>query len=251
MFLISMVARIFQPGCKADHMPVLEGPQGTLKSTACAVLGGQWFSDNLPDISVGKDASQHLRGKWLIEVSEMHAMDRAETARLKAFVTRTTATLSPAVRAQGSDRAAPMYLHRNHQQGYLFARRNWRTTVRPTKAGIIDVDSLARDRDQLFAEAVAAFRSDERWWPDKHFEREHIMPEQERRFEADVWEEAIEQYLGLEPRVTVSQVAKIALAMETAKIGTADQRRIAAVLTNLGWSREKKDGTGKRWWSKA
>jgi hypothetical protein len=33
-------------------------------------------------------------------------------------------------------------------------------------------------------------------------------------------------------------------------VRTADQRRIAAVLTNLGWTRERKDWEGKRWWSK-
>ncbi len=76
------------------------------------------------------------------------------------------------------------------------------------------------------------------------------MPEQEARYEGDAWEEPIKQFLELEPRVTVGQVAKLALGMETAKIGTADQRRIAAVLTNIGWCREKKDRTGKRWWSK-
>jgi predicted P-loop ATPase len=87
--------------------------------------------------------------------------------------------------------------------------------------------------------------------PDKEFERDHIMPEQSARYEADAWEENIAEYLRGVSRVTIGQVAREALHIETPRIGTAEQRRIAAALERLNWKRQPKDWEGKRWWTKA
>jgi predicted P-loop ATPase len=63
---------------------------------------------------------------------------------------------------------------------------------------------LGRDHDQLFAEAVVMYQRNAMWWPDKNFEREHIMPEQAARYEADAWEENIAAYLRTKSRVTLT-----------------------------------------------
>jgi predicted P-loop ATPase len=236
MFLVAMVARVSKPGCQADYMLVLEGDQGGYKSSACGILAGEWFSDSLPDIH-DKDAKQHLRGKWLIEVAELSAIGRAETEHLKAFITRREERYRPSYgHLEVIEPRQCLFIGTTNKTAYLRdetgGRRFW-----PVKVGVIDLDALRHDRDQLFAEAVHLYRSGASWWPDAAFEREHIKPQQNERFEIDPWDDLIADFLATTDRVRVTDIACNVLGLDRGKVGTGDQRRITAVLSDHGWTR--------------
>jgi predicted P-loop ATPase len=83
-FSISAVARIYQPGCKADAVLILEGHQGTFKSTAIATLAEPWYTDEIDALGT-KDASLQLAGVWLIELDELASMTRGEVLAISAM----------------------------------------------------------------------------------------------------------------------------------------------------------------------
>jgi predicted P-loop ATPase len=248
MFPCAMVARIFEPGCKADYMPVIEGSQGILKSTALRVLGGEWFSDSLPHISDGKEAKHHLRGKWLIEIAEMSSFSKVETAQLKAFLTRTEEQYRPAYgRKEVTEPRQCAFAGTTNKNLYLRdetgGRRFW-----PITALAILIGDLKRDRDQLFAEAVKLYRGGAKWWPDEAFERKSIRPQQDARYEADPWQEPVADYLVGRTTTTVGQVLRLGLFVDTPRLGTHDMRRISSILEKLGWRRGDKDSNGNIPW---
>jgi predicted P-loop ATPase len=259
LFLIALVARIYQPGCKADYMLVIEGGQGKMKSLACEILVGEkWFSDGLPEDITNKDASQHLRGKWLIEVAEMHSFNKAEATHLKSFITRKTERYRPPYKMYEIDEPRQcLFIGTTNKEMYLKdetgGRRFW-----PFKAISINLARLKSIRDALLAEAVAAFKAGEQWWPDPKFEAEVIKPQQESRYDGDAWEEPIGRFLeGRTDSVSLLQIAAGCLnyadgnslfatpnATPINRLGTGDQRRILKVLEVLEWRKGPKTKRG-------
>ena len=120
----------------------------------------------------------------------------------------------------------------NNKAAYLRdetgGRRFW-----PVNCGRIDTDTLSRDRDQLFAEAVRLYREGRRWWPDDRFEQEHVKQQQEARFDADVWEEIVGPWVLCRSRVSVAEVARV-LRDNQGEKGATIRMRMAPGLTDEG-----------------
>ncbi|SDI69923.1 virulence-associated E family protein [Lutimaribacter saemankumensis] len=177
---ISAVARVFEPGCKADCCLILEGRQGGGKSSALRVLAGaEYFADALPDLA-HKDAKLSLRGKWIFELSELAALNRSSLETAKAFISRREEKYRrPYGRKDVTEPRRCVFAGTTNEDSYLRDttgnRRFW-----PVRVGPINIDALSRDREQLWAEAVHAYRAGERWWLDTKFNKIAAMEQAER-----------------------------------------------------------------------
>lgn len=273
LWLISAVARIFRPGVKADHMLILEGPQGARKSTAIKVLAGEdWFTDELPELG-SKDAAIHMQGVWIVEIAELDAIGRAEVSRIKAFLTRTTDRFRPpygryTVEVPRQCVFAGTVNPDTYLRDETGNRRFW-----PLRCGTIDIAALARDRDQLWAEAVYRFREGAIWWIDDPSILAEAAAAQEARYQADAWDARIDRWLTHDSRtvnrghagyedwqdeeferpepirdVSVGEILEGALGIEPAKWTKGDQMRVGAWLKSQDWERYRSGAGATREW---
>lgn len=249
LWLISAVARVMSPGCKADGVLIIEGPQGIGKSTGLSVLGGEWFSD--AHLVLGdKDALQQLQGVWILELSELDSLNKADTVKAKQFFSTAIDRYRPSYgrRTQGFPRQC-VFAGTTNQDAYLRDatgnRRYW-----PVRATEIAIDALRAQRDQLWAEAVARYRRGEPWWP-KGEVVELFREQQEQRFVADAWQDLIEQWVAdimrrEQQHFTLGQILAGALRLEAHQMKPPEQVRVGLIMTALGWAKRKRTITDEQ-----
>lgn len=242
--LIAATARVRNPGCKVDTVPILEGLQGVGKSTAASALFAPWFTDDIADLG-SKDAAMQLQGVWLVEIAELDAMARNDGSKIKAFLSRRT------------DRFRPPYGHRvgdfprssviwgtTNSTGYLKdetgARRYW-----PIKCGKLDIDGLKKARDQLWAEADHLFKQGAKWWIVNANVLKEAEAEQDDRYQGDPWDEIISKRLQIRASVTVAEILTEQIGLPTERQGQAELNRVARILRSFGWERYR-TRTGER-----
>jgi predicted P-loop ATPase len=198
-----------------------------------------------------------LSNAWIVEMSELDAMRKADIARIKAFF------------SQAVDRYRAPYerVTEDHPRSVVFAgtmnpdgnpylqdttgnRRFW-----PVEMGsLIDTDALARDRDQIWAEATARFKKGERWYLAGQMVIEAAASEQAQRAESamdDLWYDPIRGWLKAQKEqgaVTTNnaQICLEALRITTDKANRGVQMRVAKILRELG-AIKKHTREGKLW----
>ena len=246
-WLISAVARVFEPGCKADCALFLQGGQGARKSTFFQRLAGaDFFSDSLGDTQNNKDEILLMHRFWIHEWSELETVFRKkEMASVKSFMARGFDSVRPPYRRDLIDlKRACVFAGTTNEQAFLSDntgdRRFWTIPVK----GKIPTELLDEERDQIWAAAVALYRAGEQW----HLtELEEIASrELNAQFRSlDPWHEKVLGYVAGRPYVTSNEILTGAFEIDLKQIGRKEQLRVSGILTLLGWENKLKKLSGK------
>ena len=194
-FLLSMVARVFEPGCQMDYMLVLQGLQGAGKTSALNILGGHYYGAG--SFRIGdKESMQALQGRLIFNFNELDALSRSEATAIKGFITERTDRFRPPYAKGFQAFPRNCVLTGDTNQGEFLRdatgdRRFW-----VVHCAEVEVEKLTNMRAQLMAEAVHHYKEGARRYPTKDEETTLFFPEQEKWKFVDVWHDALARYVN-------------------------------------------------------
>lgn len=153
-WLKGLVKRIVDPGCKFDYVLVLEGEQGTKKSTSLSILGGSWHLETTMSVD-SKDFFMQFSGKAIVEFSEGETLTRTEVKRMKAIITMQNDKYRPPYErfSQEFPRRCVFAMTTNETKYLKDETGNRRWLPVAVLLSEANVEWLALNREQLLAEA--------------------------------------------------------------------------------------------------
>lgn len=244
-WMVSLVARIMDPGCDVHTVLTLVGPKGMGKSRGLRALASKpWFSDSNINIT-NKSAYELLHQSlvWVWELAEMHALHGRSANNAKMFLT------------SAADRYRPTWgktpVHRKRRtvfvattNDYQFLsdgpeRRFWPLQV----ANKINVGWIESNRDQLFAEALHMYKAGTKWYLT---DTEEITLErmQQAYIISDPWATAAQTVLqdGNPDKLPTTDDIMDALDIPKAQRNVGYSRRISQICRDLGYIVKQKGG---------
>jgi predicted P-loop ATPase len=242
-WLIAAVARVYQPGCKADSALVIQGSQGIGKTSFLAALFGEYFQ-TLHSHMGTLEQQRILQRAWGCELGELEATFRVkDISALKAFLTETSDTYRDLY--QNSPEKHPrhcVFAGTTNETAFLNdptgSRRFW---IVPVGDHQIPVDWVSANRDRIWAVAKYLYLEGEQWWLT---EEESALSEQTNK--AFRTESSFEEPLRLALDI-LEELGEIAIAASDAMtylLGIKPEnhrkysRELASVMTTLGYERK-------------
>lgn len=262
-WLLGMVNRVMNPGCKFDYCPVLEGVGGLRKSTMVEILGGsKYYSDTPFEVGRGKEAQEQVQGLWVYEIAEMTHFSKSDIGAIKAFISSKVDRYRVAYGSTvGSFARQCILVGTTNENTYLRDRTgNRRFWPIPVKH-VINTEWLTKYRDQLLAEAFALYGEGVAFTPTQDEEKRLFAPMQESRLVETAVVSELLCVLTRSPTasgiqsvvnelanfVTIAQLA-LALGVDAAKSTPALEAQIRGWLDHEGWIRTKKMINSVRAW---
>lgn len=250
-WLKGLVKRVVEPGCKFDYVLVLEGPQGIRKSMSLSTLTSKDWHNEIIASPNDKDFFMLMQGKMIVEFSEGETHDRASSKMMKSVITRTVDTYrNPYGRFANDNYRRCVFAMSVNDLKYLRDETGNRRYL-PVKCGSsINIDWIAENRDQLFAEAYHyAITLGENIYEGLSTEEIREMQE-DRRQERYEETRIIYWYEGKtkserEEGFTIEEVFSMAIEEEGDRFSQLHNNIIPPILTNilkLERSRRTKDG---------